>query len=50
MNLGCYELNPLQGVSLTRQWTNPNYTERNACYAIESDLKHESNVDCDDSI
>ena len=35
----------LHGVPATRRWTNPNYTEYDACYATESDLKHESNAD-----
>ena len=36
----------LQGVPATRWWTNPNYTKYDACYGIESDLKHESNAEC----
>ena len=39
-----YEL-AIIGVPSTRQWTNPNYTERNACYLTESGLKHKSNGD-----
>lgn len=31
---------------MTRRRTNPNYTKYDACYAVLSDLKHESNDDC----
>ena len=35
----------LQGMPATRRCTNSNYAEYDACYATESDLKHESNAD-----
>lgn len=34
----------LQVVPLTRQWTNSNYTERSACFAIESNDDYNASI------